>query len=965
MDSLQKDIFRYLPSHAFLRDVNLEIASLLRALPKAESPIQDDTSDLTNFDEIPDVIILDIHGLNGEHAYLVNTPLPSTPRQFSYSPIQLFEDGVDRDRFAQVAKQLLDEVVEATLLKRDYILVFLASDIGGSILKTALHQASKSTDPRYSKILAKTSLMVFFGTPHRASPSHSWETTLSRLLYKLYPNRLESWPQSKLEELASLHKHIAYDFQNLGCQCRIVSYYQDNPIDAEYELISPRYPATLDWDQEVRIAAHKPHNLISDFYTPQDQRCLRELIHNIRVERQPVYKLWHSLLTKLSQAIVPLQLVHAIFREFCDWLFTSNPPFKSWAVDSLTARPSSETNDKSGLTYSNLVNDVLEKSDQALGSSSSDNYPIKHDQEYPKRPRSSVLGTSYTLSIESCDRTCNSVILHSSLVAAIQSQRHVSNLDKKDGDGKTPLIVAVEWNNLPLVKSLMAYHVNLDIRNNSGRSAIHYALKYGYFDITVHLLSHMDTRDKEKRLQIFRFLQDLTVRGHVRVLKELLDKTPPSPEIENEVEMAMRKAVQWGKLMQLDCFFLNTINVEKQTPLLAAVASGSIEIIEMLLRAGAEVNTTDSRGQTPISSAASAGHSLILSMLLRANISQDFSLQHSSKLKSLPEFAFLNGSAVVKALLEHDEQAMNVVAGSYGTVLQSAVIGGNLDMVKLLFEHGIPRENSGSPSGRYGTAIYAAVYNPENSVTHLLDSLQLQVSDFEIKDQEGRLPLHIAASRLPGEVFGILCSVYDDVKQKDFQGRTALHFAAGAGLASNVEIILRRDPELIHEADEDGWTTLHWACRSSSTSTIRLLLDKGARVTDVTKRGWLPRDVAVWHDSDDTSMVETTEYPTSSIDASILGECDVETNKRVNQAARRATWISLRTDEAGSAGCDSCDCYIYGRRYTCQICWDMDYCFKCFRHIKLLQHHKNHIFSILDLGSDKVGEINPWVCVSE
>lgn len=61
--------------------------------------------------------IFDIHGLNGEHAYLANTSLPSTPRRFSYSRIQLFEDDIDQDRFAQVATKLLDKVAEATLSK--------------------------------------------------------------------------------------------------------------------------------------------------------------------------------------------------------------------------------------------------------------------------------------------------------------------------------------------------------------------------------------------------------------------------------------------------------------------------------------------------------------------------------------------------------------------------------------------------------------------------------------------------------------------------------------------------------------------------------------------------------------------------------------------------------------------------------------------------------------------------------
>lgn len=71
----------------------------------------------------------------------------------------------------------------------------------------------------------------------------------------------------------------------------------------------------------------------------------------------------------------------------------------------------------------------------------------------------------------------------------------------------------------------------------------------------------------------------------------------------------------------------------------------------------------------------------------------------------------------------------------------------------------------------------------------------------------------------------------------------------------------------------------------------------------------MPRDVAAWHDSDDVSLVETTEYPTPLVDASDLNGCDVETNKRVNRAARQVTWSSLTTNKTGpSARCDSCEC---------------------------------------------------------
>ncbi|KAL7968740.1 hypothetical protein HDV63DRAFT_378159, partial [Trichoderma sp. SZMC 28014] len=97
------------------------------------------------------------------------------------------------------------------------------------------------------------------------------------------------------------------------------------------------------------------------------------------------------------------------------------------------------------------------------------------------------------------------------------------------------------------------------------------------------------------------------------------------------------------------------------------------------------------------------------------------------------------------------------------------------------------------------------------------------------------------------------------------------------------------------------------------TYIIQLLLDEGARINEVTKRGWLPRDVAAWHHSESTFMVETTEdSPPPSMNASVQVECDVETNKRVKGAAHRVSWSSLQSLKTGKTGpwvrCDSCEC---------------------------------------------------------
>ena len=74
--------------------------------------------------------------------------------------------------------------------------------------------------------------------------------------------------------------------------------------------------------------------------------------------------------------------------------------------------------------------------------------------------------------------------------------------------------------------------------------------------------------------------------------------------------------------------------------------------------------------------------------------------------------------------------------------------------------------------------------------------------------------------------------------------------AAGLDRASVIQSFLEESPmvdELINETDSDGWTPLHWSCRSSSWETVQRLLSKSVNKEAITDKGWLPIHVAIHH----------------------------------------------------------------------------------------------------------------------
>jgi len=89
------------------------------------------------------------------------------------------------------------------------------------------------------KILTYVVLQIFFGTPHRACPQHSWEFTLSRLLCHLYPGTLGPWLPATVRRLADFHEEVSreFGFINQKKPVTIVSYYQVEAVAEDYEVV--------------------------------------------------------------------------------------------------------------------------------------------------------------------------------------------------------------------------------------------------------------------------------------------------------------------------------------------------------------------------------------------------------------------------------------------------------------------------------------------------------------------------------------------------------------------------------------------------------------------------------------------------------------------------------------------------------------------------------------------------------
>ncbi|KAI4869951.1 ankyrin repeat-containing domain protein [Hypoxylon rubiginosum] len=362
---------------------------------------------------------------------------------------------------------------------------------------------------------------------------------------------------------------------------------------------------------------------------------------------------------------------------------------------------------------------------------------------------------------------------------------------------------------------------------------------------------------------------------------------------------------------------VNTLLGHFGTPLQAAIQGGSYDLrkVEILLDRGALVDREGGVSGTALNAAAETLNVEIAKKILERLESLKFGKYH-------------------------------VAAGRYGTPFQAAVVGmakherpeSFEDMLSLLATsagNGLLATSAGNglsaatTGGFYHTALHAAVFLSSSETIRRILALDGSSTVVDVRDAMGRLPLHGAATQ-NWELVKNLSSNDSTVRSKDFQGRSAIHFAAASGAKSVVDRILSdsENCDLVDEPDIDGWTPLHWACRTESEETVALLISYNADKTFAAKNGWLPYHVAVFHGRSFADTVKPKE--------------DWTDEDRSQPAIERA--ICLTEKES----CSCCQCALYGRYYSCKsdepICEGFKLCFKCHTNVGEI-HDPCHAFT--------------------
>ncbi|ETI28939.1 hypothetical protein G647_01391 [Cladophialophora carrionii CBS 160.54] len=311
------------------------------------------------------------------------------------------------------------------------------------------------------------------------------------------------------------------------------------------------------------------------------------------------------------------------------------------------------------------------------------------------------------------------------------------------------------------------------------------------------------------------------------------------------------RAAQTGSIDDIESLLEAHADIEEcywpigRNAMAVAAHCGNEEVVELLLRYGAKMSRKDSLHYTPLHLAASRGHVGVLQLL----VSEDVPLEEKGPNdKTALRLSCDSGHLEAAEFLLAHGAKVNARDKSNLTSLHAAAQRGDLHTVALLIKYGAHVQ---AKDAKFMDALHYACDGGFNSVVELLLSKKI---DIETPGNEGKTPLMTAASAGHAHTVGFLLKRKASLKSKGLGDMTALHWAAFNGHVEVVDLLAQKKAQ-INAVNVDGRTPLHLAVMAEHFAVVELLLRKNAALEAQCKDSFRPLHYACGFDNTDIALL--------------------------------------------------------------------------------------------------------------
>lgn len=392
-----------------------------------------------------------------------------------------------------------------------------------------------------------------------------------------------------------------------------------------------------------------------------------------------------------------------------------------------------------------------------------------------------------------------------------------ANVNKGDNDGITPLHAAVIGGFTSVVSFLLDNGAIVNVNDKNCRTALWWAVKLYHPKIASLLLDkYIDVNQEDEN-------------GLTPLLVAITSKTY---QPRNIISMEMGYLVMNCNEYMVKLLIQNGAAVNKNKSLIIAVEQGNLNIIDLLIDEGADINLSlNGKKISLLSYGCLRNNALLVNLVLKKGVSFE------QKYEALVFACSVGFIEIVNLLLSNDSDLMkNTQRVNCTTPLSAACEKGFEGIVHLLLRKGA---NLNAEGYNCYTALIAACNSHKNVINILLDN----GVDVNKTCKNGVNAITYACEKSSKEIVDLLLKNGADANH-ECDGITVLMRACIFGRHDIIESLLLNGADInkrylrnecVENLNMYGFNALSFSCLHGNEQVTRLLLSNGATINDFTQ----------------------------------------------------------------------------------------------------------------------------------